>query len=145
MLARLLAPRIGEVLGQSVVVENRPGAASAISVELVARAAPDGYTLLPSVRIKLPYDMERDLAPVSLVASAPLLLTAHPSLEARDVKELLALARAQPGKLSFGSAGVGTGPHFAGETMNLLGKVNIVHVPYKGGAETAIANRRVAG
>ena len=148
-VGRLLAQNLLEPLGQPVTVENRGGASGAIAYDMVAKSRPDGYTLLivgataavlPSLRSKLPYDLERDLAPISLVATAPFVLAIHPSVPARNVKELLALARAQPGKLSYGSVGAGSPPNMMGGLFNLLGKVNIVHVPYQGGAANAIAN-----
>ena len=148
-VGRLVAQNLVEPLGQPVTVENRGGASGAIAYEMVAKSRPDGYTLLivgataavlPSLRSKLPYDLERDLAPISLVANAPFVLAVHPSVPARTVKELIALARSQPGKLSYGSVGAGSPPNMMGGLFNLLGKVNIVHVPYQGGAANAIAN-----
>lgn len=145
--ARLLAQRLPEQLGQPVVVENRTGASGAIADERVATSPPDGYTLLlmtasetilPALR-KLSYDLERDLAAVSLVATGTLVVVVHPSVPARNVRELIAIARSQPGKLSYGSAGVGGGPHLAGALFNLMAGVDIVHVPYKGGAESVVA------
>ncbi len=147
--ARLVAQRLAEPLGQPIVVENRPGAAGAIATERVAASAPDGYTLLaptaadtviPSLRARLPYNLERDLAPVALLAIAPFVLVVHPSVPVKNVKELIALARAQPGKLSYGSVGVGTTPHLSAEALKVMAKVNIVHVPYKGGLDNVIAN-----
>lgn len=146
---RLVAPRLSEALGQQVIVENRPGASGAIATERVATSPADGYTLLaptaadtviPVMRAKLPYNLERDLAPVSLVAVAPFVLVVHPSVPARNVKELIALARAQPGKLSYGSVGVGTTPHLSAEALKMMTNVNILHVPYKGGLDNVIAN-----
>jgi tripartite-type tricarboxylate transporter receptor subunit TctC len=148
-VARLLAQNLLEPLGQPVTVENRGGASGAIAYDMVAKSRPDGYTLLivgataavlPSLRAKLPYDLERDLAPISLVATAPFVLAVHPSVPARNVKELVALARSHPGKLSYGSVGAGSPPHLMGGLFNLLGKVSVVHVPYQGGAANAIAN-----
>ncbi len=148
VLARLVAPKLSEPLGQPVVVENRPGASGAIAAERVATSPADGYTLLlmtaadtviPALRAKLPYDVERDLAPVSLLVIAPFVLVVHPSVPARSVKELIALARSQPGKLNYGSVGAGSTPHLAGELLNLMAKVKIIHVPYKGGADAVIA------
>jgi tripartite-type tricarboxylate transporter receptor subunit TctC len=123
---RLIAPRLGEAPGQQIIVENRPGASGAIATERVATAPADGYTLLaptaadtviPVLRAKLPYNPERDLAPVSLVSVAPFVLVVHPSVPARNVKELIALARAQPGRLSYGSVDVGTTPHLSAEAF----------------------------
>lgn len=145
--ARVIAPKLSEHLGQSVVVENRGGAGGAIANERVATSPPDGYTLLlltnaatvlPALR-KLSYDLERDLVPVSLVVIGPLGLVVHPSVPAHNVKELIALARSRPGKLSYGSVGAGGAPHLSAELLKFMAKVNIVHVPYKGGAENVIA------
>ncbi|MBI3937524.1 MAG: tripartite tricarboxylate transporter substrate binding protein, partial [Betaproteobacteria bacterium] len=141
--ARLIAPKLYEHLGQPVVVENRGGAGGAIANERVATSPADGYTLLlltnaatvlPALRARLPYDLERDLAPVSLVVIGPLVLGVHPSVPARNVKELIALARSHPGKLNYGSVGPGGAPHLSAELLKFMAKVNIVHVPYKGGA-----------
>ncbi len=147
--ARMVGQKLFELLGQPVVVENRTGAAGSIATARVAASPADGYTLLmavsgdtvlPALRAKLPYDLERDFAPVSLVTIGPYLLVVHPSVPARNASELIALARSRPGKLNYGSAGVGGGVHLAGELFNLMAKVNIVHVPYKGGsAESVIA------
>jgi tripartite-type tricarboxylate transporter receptor subunit TctC len=141
--ARLLAPKLTEFLGQPVIVENRPGAGTNIANELVAKTAPDGYTLLintPAVAInmalyrKLPYDTLRDLAAVSIFSEAPNILVVHNGVPARDVKELVALARAKPGTLNYSSAGSGTTQHLAGELFKLRTGTDIVHVPYKGSA-----------
>ena len=141
IVARFIAPGLGEALGQSVVVENRPGASSQIAGELVARAAPDGHTLLMSsqtlmtsvmIEKKAFPDFVKDFAPVALCATSPLVLVVNPSLPIRSVKELLALARTRPGELNFGSGGVGTTPHLAGELLATMARVKLVHVPYKG-------------
>jgi tripartite-type tricarboxylate transporter receptor subunit TctC len=146
--ARLLAQKLSESLGQQVVVENRAGAATAIATERVATSPPDGYTLLliptstavqSALRNNLPYDLKRDLAPVSLVSIGPFVLVVHPSLPARNVKEFIALARSQPGKLDYGSPGVGSANHLVGELFDLQAKVKLVHVPYKGSGEAVIA------
>jgi tripartite-type tricarboxylate transporter receptor subunit TctC len=148
LIARLVASRLPENLGQQVVVENRSGASGNIGTELVARAAPDGYTLLlntiPFVAntflySKLPYDPLNDFAPVMQISSSPSLLAVHPSLPARSVKELLELARSKPGQLNYGSSGPATNPHIAGELFNYLGKVNIVAVHFKGGGPAIVA------
>jgi tripartite-type tricarboxylate transporter receptor subunit TctC len=141
--ARVIAPRLGEALGQQVVVENRPGGGTNIGSDLVAKAAPDGYTLLMagaanainmSLYAKLPYDTLRDFAPVSLSVKGANVLLVHPSLPAKNLKELLTLARAQPGRLNYASSGIGSANHMAGELLKLVARVNIAHVPYKGNA-----------
>jgi len=146
--ARLVAQRLAQPLGQPVIVENRPGASGSIANERVATSAPDGYTLLamgssatvlPSLRAKLPYSIERDLAPISVVALTPFVLVVHPSVPARNAKELIALARSRPGKLNYGSVGVGSPPFMMGELFKQMAKLDIVHVPFKGGAENVTA------
>jgi tripartite-type tricarboxylate transporter receptor subunit TctC len=144
IVGRLIAQKLSEASGQSFIVENRPGASATIAAELVARAAPDGYTLfiaasashsiMPSLMSKLPYDAQRDFAPVSLLALSPQLLTVHPSLPVRSVADMIKVARAQPGQLSFGSGGTGTPPHLAGEMFKQMAGVDVLHVPYKGEA-----------
>lgn len=145
--ARLIAQKISENLGQNMLVENRPGASGFMAIEKLAQSLPDGYTLLmmtsndtvlPALRPNLPLDLERDFAPVSLVTVGPLMLLVNPSVPARDVKELIALARAKPGQLTYGSPGIGTSPHLAGELFNLMAKVNLVHTPYKSSADSVI-------
>lgn len=146
--ARIVAQKLPERLGQPVVVENRAGASGTIATAKVATSPADGYTLLlltaadtaqPALRARLPYDLERDLAPVSLVVRATFVLVVHPSVPARDVRELIALARSQPGKLNFASSGVGSTLHLAGELFNMMAKVNVVHVSYKGATEAVTA------
>src|SRR6267142_1588104 len=142
IVGRMLAQKLGESLGQSVVVENRGGASGNIGTELAARAAPDGYTVLMgnvapnainvSLFRNLPFDPVADFAPVSLIASTPNILVVHPATPARTVKEVIALARARPGTLNFASAGVGSSSHLAGELFRILAGADIVHVPYKG-------------
>lgn len=144
IMGRLLAQRLSESLGQQVVVDNRAGASNVIGTEYVVKAAADGHTLLqvassahttnPSLR-KLPYDTLRDLAPVSLVGSTPLILVVHPSLPVKTVKGLIALAKAKPGQLNYSSAGVGTSGHLAGVLMGYMARINIMHVPYRGTAQ----------
>ncbi|MCC6532134.1 MAG: tripartite tricarboxylate transporter substrate binding protein [Burkholderiales bacterium] len=151
--ARLLAQRLSDILGQSVITENRPGAGTAIASAYVAKAAPDGYTLLlltasstilPAVRKDLPYDTVRDFAPISRVASTMYALVVHPSVPVKDVKDLIALGR-RHGKMSYASEGVGTSGHLCGEMLKRMGKLDVLHVPYKGGAEatTAVASGQV--
>lgn len=142
IVARLLAPRLSEVLGQTVVIENRGGAGGNIGTEFAARAAPDGYTLLMgnvapnAINVSLapvPFDPVKDFAPISQVAITPNVLVVHPSLPVKTVRDLLALARAKPGALAFPSAGNGTSSHLAGELLKSLAKIDMLHVPYKGG------------
>ncbi|MBI1736420.1 MAG: tripartite tricarboxylate transporter substrate binding protein [Candidatus Rokubacteria bacterium] len=142
IMARLVGQKLGERLGQPFVVDNRPGASGIIGTDAAAKAAPDGYTVLmmsltlavnPSLYAKLPYDTEKDLLPVSLVASAPLMLVVNPSIPARTLPEFLAYARANPDKLNFGSGGAGTTPHLAGEMVKSMAGLKVTHVPYKGG------------
>ena len=139
--ARVLADGLGPVLGQTAVVDNRAGAASILGTDIASKSAPDGHTLLlatislafnAALYNKLPYDTLRDLVPISLVTDQPNILVANPSLPAMSFKEFIGLARAQPGKLTYGSAGVGTGTHLAMELLLMSQKVELVHVPYKG-------------
>ena len=141
--ARVIAAKLSEVFGQQVVVENRPGGATNIGSDLVAKAAPDGYTMLMggasnainmSLYQKLPYDTLRDFAPVILCVKGANVLAVHPSLPAKNLKELIALAKAQPGKLNYASSGLGSSNQMAGELLKMMAKINIVHVPYKGNA-----------
>src|SRR5262245_21551879 len=148
IIARYIAPKLAEALGAQVVVENRPGANATIATELVARAAPDGYTLTlasasplaisPHTYAKIGYDTARDFAGITTVALTPELVAVHPSLPARSLQELVALAKAQPGKLNFASAGNGGLPHLAIELFKSLAKVNVQHVPYKGASPAAV-------
>jgi tripartite-type tricarboxylate transporter receptor subunit TctC len=146
--ARLFGQKMAEILGQQVVVENRAGAATAIATERVATSAPDGYTILlmpistanqSALRTNLPYDLERDLTHVSLVSIGAFVLVIHPSLPARNVRDLISLARTKPGVLNYGSAGLGSGNHLAGELFDMMANVTMVHVPYKGSGEAVIA------
>lgn len=148
-VGRVMADQLTQQLGQNVVVDNRGGATGNIGTELAARAVPDGYTLLMgnvapnavnvSLFRKLGFDPVRDFAPVSLVAITPNILVAHPSLPVKTVKELLALAKAKPGTLNFPSAGVGSSSHLAGELLKSLAKIDMVHVPFKGGGPALVA------
>ena len=141
LISRTLAQALTRTLGQPVVVDNRPGANTIVGMELVARANPDGHTLILTSTTQpinaalyptLPYDSLRDFAPVSIVASSPLLVVVHPSLPVKSVAELVALAKAKPGQLFFPSSGTGNISHLAGELFNALAQVQMVHVPYKG-------------
>jgi len=145
IMARLIAPKLHEVLGQPVIVENRAGAGGAIGMEMAAKAPPDGHTLTigatgpsvtnPLLYPKTPFDPLRDFAYISLIATGPAVIAVHPSIPAKNVKDLVALAKARPGQLNYGSPGVGTSPHLAGELFKLVTNTQIVHVPYKGNAE----------
>ena len=144
ILARIVAQKLTEAWNQQVVVENRPGASGMIGAELVSRAPPDGYTLLmgynaeitinQSLFRKMPYDPVRDLAPVTIAGTTPMILVVHPSLPAKTLKELIALAKARPGELTYGSAGNGSTPHLGGELLKHIARVEITHVPYKSAA-----------
>ncbi len=143
ILARVLAQKLSESLGQGVVVDNRVGAAGIIGTELVAKSAPDGYTLImgttgshttnPVVYAKLPYDPVRDFAPVSNFADSPFLLVVHPSMPVQTLQELIALARSRPAQLHYASFGTGSSAHLAGEMLRMKARIDILHVPYKGG------------
>ena len=139
--ARQIVPMLSERLGKQVVIDNRSGAGSTLGTNLAAKATPDGYTLLmsdttfgivPGLYPKLPYDTLRDFAPVTQITSVPVALVVHPSVAANSVKELVALARAKPGALNFGSGGVGTPVHMAGELLMVQAHIKMVHIPYKG-------------
>ncbi|MPT53569.1 MULTISPECIES: tripartite tricarboxylate transporter substrate binding protein [Delftia] len=141
VLARALGQELSKSLGQPVVVENRPGAGATLGADHVAKAKPDGYTLLmgavhhtiaTSVYRRLGYDFQKDLAPITVVAVVPNVLVVHPQVPAKTVQELLAQARAQPGKLAYGSNGAGTGQHLIGAQFESMGGVQLLHVPYKG-------------
>jgi tripartite-type tricarboxylate transporter receptor subunit TctC len=147
-IARPLAQRLGEALGQQVVVENRGGAGGNIGMEHAARSAPDGYTMVfaltaqlavnVSLFRKLPYDPVKDFDPITLLATGPYILVVHPSLPVKSVKELIALARARPGDLVYASSGNGSGGHLAAELMNSMARVKMLHVPYKGGGPALV-------
>ena len=143
IIARTLAQKLNEAWGQPVVVDNRAGGSTVIGTEMVAKAPPDGYTFLvtpapftivPSLAEKLPYHPLNDFEPVTLINTTPLVLVLNPSVPARNVKELIALAKAQPGKLNFGSSGSGGSNHLAGELFNVMAGVKMTHIPYKGNA-----------
>jgi len=149
VVSRLLAPKLAELLGQQIVVENRGGSGGMIGTEQVAKAVPDGYTIImgtigglavaKSLNPRLGYDTLRDLAPITQSVSVTSILIVHPSVPAKNVRELLAIAKSSPGKLNYASSGNGTVTHLAGELLKLRGKVSIVHVPYKGGAPALTA------
>ncbi|MBM3341894.1 MAG: tripartite tricarboxylate transporter substrate binding protein [Betaproteobacteria bacterium] len=143
VVGRLIAQQLAQSWGQPVITDNRPGAGTTLGMEIVARAQPDGYTLLvtngsvataPSLYPKLSYNVVKDLAPVSLAIQSPYILTVHPSVKVTSVQELINLARAQPGKLSYGSVGVGSLVHLMTELFKSITKTDLLHVPYKGGA-----------
>ncbi|MBI4192218.1 MAG: tripartite tricarboxylate transporter substrate binding protein [Betaproteobacteria bacterium] len=146
--SRLIAPRLAESMGQQVVVDNRPGADSIIGTEIVAKAAPDGYTIMmatmafganPALYSKLPYDSQKDFVPATLVAIVPMVLTVHPSVPARSVRALIALAKARPGSLNVASGGPGSANQLAAELFKSMTATNMVNVQYKGGALQVVA------
>jgi len=139
-LARIIEPLVSKALGQPLVIENRPGGGSTIGMDQVAKAAPDGYTLVmtdtsiavnPSLK-PLPYDTINDFAPVSLLATAPVILVAHPSMPAKTLQEFVALAKAKPGELNYASGGIGASTHLGGELLKFVAGIDVKHVPYKG-------------
>lgn len=148
-LGRLVGVKLSELWGQPFIIDNRPGASGIIGTELGAKAAPDGYTLLmgsagpltilPGLQGKLPYDSLKDFAPIVNVAALPNVYALHPSVPARDIKSLIALARARPGQLAFSSNGSGTPGHLAGELLKSMAGINLLHVPYKGAAPGTMA------
>ena len=148
ILARVIAPKLSEVLGQQVVVENKPGASSIIGSQIVVQAAPDGYTVMmvdssiyvnPGLRTELPYNTMKDLTPLVHMAVAPVILVVHPSVQAQTLAELIALGKAKPESLLYGSGGNGSSPHMAGELFNIASGLAITHVPYKGTGEALSA------
>jgi len=147
IMARGIAQKLAERLGQTVLVENRTGAGGTVAVASVVKAAPDGYTILfvsgslvihPAVYRKLPYDVVRDLAPIMLIGVVPQVIVVHPSLPARNMRELIALAKSRPGQINYGSGGVGSTGHLAGELLQSMAGVRLVHVPYKGAGPAAV-------
>jgi len=148
VVARLVSSYLTSDLGQTVIIDNRGGAGGVVGTEIVARAVPDGYTLLfgtsaglsinPQLQPKLPYNVERDFAPISLVIINPQLMVAHPGLPANTVGDFLKLARAQPGKINYASVGVGSPSHLGMELLRTMTGIDIVHVPYKGSAPAVI-------
>lgn len=147
LTGRALAQKLTEALGQTFVADNRPGANGTIGVDIAAKAAPDGYTLSmissshsvnPSIMKRLPYDLIRDLAPVTQATTQPYALVVHPSVAAKSVKELIALAKAKPGTLNYGSSGTGGLSHLSGALLAHLADIQITHVPYKGGSPAMI-------
>jgi tripartite-type tricarboxylate transporter receptor subunit TctC len=140
-LARIAEPYVSRALGQSVIIDNRPGGGSVIGTDAVAKSAPDGYTVLmtdssiafnPSLLKSLPYDTLRDLEPVSLLATAPVILVAHPKIGATTLREFVSLAKAQPGKFNYASGGNGSSTHLGGELLKLVAGIDLVHIAYKG-------------
>jgi tripartite-type tricarboxylate transporter receptor subunit TctC len=148
IVGRQIAQQLTDALGESVVVDNRAGAGGTIGADLVAKAASDGYTLLmgtpgpltinPNLLLGIPYDTKKDFAPVSLTTISPFILVVHPGVPVSSVKDLIALAKAKPGTLNFGSAGPGSVAHLASEQFRMLAKIDIVHVPYKGASQALI-------
>ncbi len=148
VVMRILAPRMSEILGQQVIVENRPGGSSTIGLDIAAKSQPDGHTVgianltfcaNPSLIKKMPFDSEKDLLPVSLMSVVTLVLSVHPSVPAKSVKELIALAKAQPGVLNYASAGNVSANHLATERFSSMTGIKMTHVPYKGGGPAVIA------
>jgi tripartite-type tricarboxylate transporter receptor subunit TctC len=146
--ARLISPHMSENLGQQVIIDNRGGAGGVVGTEIAARAAPDGYTLLfgtsagltinPQLQPRLPYNVERDFAPISLLVINPQLMVAHLGLPAKNIQDFLKLAKAQPGKINYASVGVGSPNHLGMELLKTLSGIDIVHVPYKGSAPAVL-------
>jgi len=146
VVARILQPRLGELLGQPIVIDNRPGATGTVAAGHVAKSPPDGYTIMmghvsvnaiaPSLFSNLPYDVERDFAPIGIAAAVPHIVAVHPSLPVAKLGELIAYIKARPGQLTFPSAGNGSMPHLAGEVFQALAGVKLLHVPYKGSGQS---------
>ena len=148
VVARIIGAKLGELWGQTVVVDNRAGATGTIGADIVAKSPPDGYTLImghvnshgiaPNLFKKLPYDAQRDFAMVAYVGYVPNVLVVHPSIPAKNVKELIAIAKSRPGQLNYASSGIGSTQHLAGEMFKLSTGVNIVHIPYKGSGPAVV-------
>jgi tripartite-type tricarboxylate transporter receptor subunit TctC len=147
IIARAFAPRMSELMGQQIVVENRGGAGGVIGTEVVARAVPDGYVILmvsaghtinPAMIKKLPYDSVKDFAPISIIADVPTAFVVHPSLPAKTVKEFIAIARARPGEINYSTAGIGTVGHLSAELLSSMARIKLVHVPYKGTGQAMV-------
>ncbi|MGZ5260585.1 MAG: tripartite tricarboxylate transporter substrate-binding protein, partial [Burkholderiales bacterium] len=146
-IARTLAPKLSELWGQQLVVDPRSGAGGILGTEIVAKAAPDGYTIVlvspshainPALHAKLPYDATKDFSAVTQLAEVPNIISVHPGVAARTVRELVALAKAKPGSLSYGSAGIGSSQHLAGELFKEMAGINLMYVPYKAASATNI-------
>jgi len=142
VVARIVSPRLGELLGQQVIVENRPGAGGLIGTEFAAKSPPDGYTLaiatstthaIAAALRKLPYDPIKDFAPIGLIGIAPYVVIVHPTVPVRNIKQLIALAKSRPGQVEFGSGGIGTPGHLAGAMLNTMTGIKLIHIPYKAG------------
>ncbi|HTD91996.1 MAG TPA: tripartite tricarboxylate transporter substrate binding protein [Burkholderiales bacterium] len=154
-VTRIIGPKLSEALSHQIIIDNRGGAGGATGTELVAKSTPDGYTILagtigglavsPTLNPRLGYNTLRDLAPITQLVNVAYIVTLHPSVPAKSMQELIALARARPGKLNYGTSGAGTGPHLAGELLNMMAGINIVHIPYKGSApaQTALMSGEV--
>lgn len=147
-LARIVSPKLSEVLGQQLVIDNRPGGGTNIGAEIAAKSLADGYTILMgnvshainvTLYQKLGYDLVRDFTPVTLLASTPNILVVHPSVQAKTVKELIALAKSQPGKLDYASSGSGSSAHLAAELFSSMAGIRMNHIPYKGGGPAVVA------
>lgn len=147
--ARIVAPKLSDKIGQPVIVDNRPGGGGSVGIDVVSKAQPDGYTLvlassggltaLPYLLKNLPYNPQKDLEPITTFCVSPLVLVAGPAFQGKSVKDLIALARANPGQIAFGSGGNGTATHLAGELFKAVSKTDLLHVPYKGSGPSAVA------
>ena len=147
IIGRTLAAKLTEIWGHTVIVDNRPGGSTVIGTEIVAKSPPDGHTLLvtpapftivPSLMAKLPYDPQKDFEPITLINTTPLVVVVHPGVPAKNIREFIAVAKAKPGALNFGSSGSGGSNHLAGELFNAMAGVKMVHIPYKGNAPALV-------